>query len=216
MNCGILGDRRLSGGGIIGTTFDPANIGPNITLSNGSLTATSTATVWATVTCIVADMASTGKYYWEFSYDTVDVGLGAIQGGMSLSDQDVNSFLGDANGKSWAYYNIATGLFYAGAEVRDIGVDAHTDGDVVMFALDQDNDKLWVGVNGVWFTTETGLGVPSTGANPSLTGTESASFGASGPAVSLYDDTLSVTANFGSSPFAYSVPSGFTAGWPKA
>ena len=44
---------------------------------------------------------------------------------------------------------------------------ALTNGDIVMYAVDLDNRKMWVGKNGVWANAGSGGGVgnPSTGAN---------------------------------------------------
>jgi hypothetical protein len=76
--------------------------------------------------------------------------------------------------------------------------------DLVMFAMDLDNRKFYIGKNGTWFNS----GNPVAGTNEwpySATIVGSTFF----PAVNMFNDTADT--NFGQRPFSYTAPSGFKA-----
>jgi len=76
--------------------------------------------------------------------------------------------------------------------------------DVVMFAMDLDNRKFYIGKNGTWFNS----GNPVSGTNQwpySATIVGSTFF----PAVNMFNDTGDT--NFGQRSFTYTPPSGFVA-----
>jgi hypothetical protein len=84
----------VSSGGA--TTFDPAHIATGWTLTNGNLTASSATNAGRTNTS-----HSSGKFYWEFIWNTVGAGAAAVSGfgngsagttGYQIGQTDNNSY----------------------------------------------------------------------------------------------------------------------------
>ena len=175
------------------TTWNPADKHANIVLSNGDLTAaTSGSVTWINVRGTVGK--TTGKWYWEVTLQNHRNGslIGVTIAGTSLS---VN--LGtDAN----SYLYRAEGIKYCAGSSS--GIDTATVGDVISIALDLDAGKIWFAKNGVWLES----GDPANGTNPNCTGLSDTFYAVWG---ANYSSAPEVTANFGTSAFAYSVPSGF-------
>jgi len=184
------------------TTWNPADTGTNITLSNGDLTATksgaSTYTeAWSRVHA-VTPLQNNRKYYWE----TVGVSGGGGSGytiGFAKTSVTLNGYLGSiADTVGW---NNSPGQVWAnGGGV--IHTQSWSNGDILGFALDPATGNFWLSVNGVW----TNSGDPSTGANPfnaGFTGTDIV------PATVLFSNGNAHTINTGNTTFAYPVPTGF-------
>lgn len=140
---------------------------------------------------------SSGKWYYEFVYDTL--GSGSAIG----------------IGKSNASYTQAPGLDAAGygfnpntgnknnAGVSSAYGSACTTGDVIGVAWDLDNGKIWWSKNGVWPAS----GDPAAGTNPAFTGVAgefAPMFG-----ISNVGSGAGGSATFGQRPFAYTPPAGF-------
>jgi hypothetical protein len=191
-----LGKPNAGGGAPTYATFDPANKGSNIALSGGNLTATNSG-AWQSVR---ATKAVTGKAYWEMTVNTA--GSPSWMAGIETSAGTLSSYVGsDVYGYAW--YNSAV---YTDNGLVTSGLGAVASGAVLMFAYDAPNLQWWLGKNGTWLLS----GNPGNGTNPTTTGITSGTYF---PAVSVESSgSGSLTANFGATSFAYTVPSGFNAG----
>lgn len=144
---------------------------------------------------------SSGKHYWEVTI--TNAGSHPTQGvndilGIGLSTASLNSYPGgDADG--YGYYSHNGKKINNGSQVA-YG-DAYTTGDVISFALDMDNGKIWFGKNGTWQAS----GDPAAGTNEAYSGLSGTFYAMANP---YHTDSL-LTGNFGASDFAYSPPSGF-------
>lgn len=182
-------------------TFDSGNKGSGLALSNNDLTVTMTSGSWDTVYSTTG--LSSGKYYCEFTYDNdtdeVMIGIGG-------SGVNTGNYLG-SYATGYAYYD-QTGQNWNSNSGTPYG-NTFTTGDIIGMAVDFDNRYIYFSKNGVWQTSgDPTSGASGTGAARQFTaGTYKAGVsldGGSSPAV---------TANFGATPFTYSVPAGYTAGW---
>lgn len=183
-----------------GTYATWGDVGNNITLSNGNLTVTVSGANAATYARATVTKTS-GKWYWEYTIDQQTfVSTGIQLPAHSLSGEvggyaedygfhDVPWFSGPIEG---AKENNASASRYGGTP--------SVNGDVIGVALDLDSGTITYYRNGV------SLGVMYSG----LSGEKAIIAGAivSG---GTDPDTI-ITANFGQSAFAYSVPSGYNSG----
>lgn len=164
-------------------TWSPSDKGASITLSGGNLTATQT----ATNSLVRATLGkSTGKWYWEVTLNTAANEIGIANASASLTQ-----YCGQ-NTNSWGYYS-ADGRIYtnnAGGAANAIS----TTGDVIGCALDMDAGTFTIYRNGA---------VQANGVS-GLTGTIYPAWG------NVSAD--SCTANFGATPFKYTVPAGYNPG----
>ena len=192
--------------------------------TNGNVTVTSDSSsyTWNTGTFGV----SKGKWYWEIKVITETTGSQSILGISSTQSTGVTQELGD-NANDYGYYasdgnsrNNNTGTSYG---------NTYAVGDIINFALDLDNNKLYFGKNGTWQNS----GVPTSGATGtgaiSITAPSSTSLGFYFPAWCFYDSNNYAVwdLNFGGCPafaissgnadadgygnFEYAVPSGYYA-----
>jgi hypothetical protein len=145
------------------------------------------------------------------------------------TDDNPNS--GSPNAKMYGRQN--TYLYHASGFTASF-FPAVSSGDILMFAFDMDNGKLWMGQNGTWHNTNGSSGntsYSSTTLNPSypdVTGiTVSARVGYYTPSCQIYNDGFaefnfgegrfnltaisSAGSNGNGSSFEYDVPSGFYA-----
>lgn len=143
---------------------------------------------------------STGKWYFEYTYDTKQTVGGnqqtLITPSPSLSGSGATS---DSTTLYGLYSN--SNYQYGSTGQTDLGIAAVA-GNTQMVAYDSDTGKLWWGYNGTWFLS----GNPSAGTNPLATQTASiekyianVTYGTSG----------TTSYNFGQRPFAYTPPAGF-------
>jgi hypothetical protein len=165
-------------------TWDPAQIGGNITLSNGNKTVTEVGGSLHSARATVG--VSTGKYYWE-----INVGSGGdVFTGVGTSSATLNNYLGiDVNGHG--YYSV-TGNYFTNGAGGAYGA-TYTTGDVIGIALDMDAGEIEM------FKNNVSQGVMATG----LTGTMYPMVSASNSAI---------TANFGATSFTYYPPLYYQAG----
>jgi hypothetical protein len=191
-------------------TWNPADAASNILLSNGNLTAAQNSNTTGTVRA--TQSKSVGQYYWEatINHNGSNSLLGVVgfaDSGFSLTDLLTSS-------------EISAGAAYAGANAELQGSSASfaapntvptawAINSVMMLAVDFNIGGVWFGQNGTWL----GGGNPATGVAPQLTFTPGSfalfpAFSAGGPALSQ------ITANFGDSAFAETVPTGFV-GWSQ-
>lgn len=180
-------------------TLDVATKGSAVTLSGGNLTASSSVYLNANVYSTISQDA--GKHYFEVRFDSGSDLVVGFSRSRSLS-----SYVGNV-ANSWSWWSGAGGeysppageLYLAGAH-SPYGQGARA-GHVVGVAIDIDAGRVWFSRNGVWQG-----GDPVAGTGPAMTGI-------TGTLWAAFTVRSTSTVNFGAAPFAYSVPSGFNAGW---
>ena len=156
----------------------------------------------------------TGKHYWEItvtiSGSNSDAFFGVKERTASISE--FPSVVGSGGGP-WAVWRLQGDYEDSTAGPDKVGTAANIGGSLpvtLMFALDLDNGKFWCGVDGVWNSG----GDPAAGTDedfnnfPNLGTTEWAAFFAT----DNQNPEQESTANFGGTPFAYAVPTGFSSG----
>ncbi len=182
------------------TTWNPADKSADITLSNGNLTMTETATNDGARA--VAEKTS-GKHYFEVTNGNPPANRSADDGlGLAVIGQSLGSNFGGGSEESWAFFTAGDKSF--NNLITACADDWQQTGDVAMCAFNADTGECWFGTNGVWG----GSGNPATGANPAFTGITGTIY----PLGWLYSNTETFTANFGQNAWAYTPPSGFF-GW---
>jgi len=182
-------------------TWNPLNKSSNHNSTNGNLTASSSGGTSYGAICGTMGVSS-GKWYWEMTYtrngstNSPVIGFG---NDLFRYTNPPDGYLGsDLNAGG---INVINGNAAINATSTAYGSAIATN-DVVMFAMDLDNRKFYIGKNGTWFNS----GNPVAGTNQwpySATIVGSTFF----PAVNMFNDTGD--ANFGQRPFAYTVPTGF-------
>jgi hypothetical protein len=114
----------------------------DVVLSNGGLTVTSTyASGWQYAGSTLA--VSSGKYYWEAKATVVSASDKTFIGVGQFETAEVN-FVGVLN------LGLSNGLTGHGAGV---GGYSYVQGDIIMCAMDLDNNKVYWGKNGTYFGT---------------------------------------------------------------
>lgn len=188
-----------SGGGGAALTFNPSDKNADITLTNGNLTVTDSGSNGRKMVRATRFINS-GKPYFE-----VTVGSKGGQNvciGWANSGHDLGSHVGfDADDRAYGF--ISNGRCY-NFNSYGSGYTVYTGSDVIMVALDFTAGKIWWGVNGTWENS----GDPANGTNPQFATVVAELMT---PAVSTYENGQNLTANFGASSFAHTVPTGFTA-----
>ncbi len=187
------------------TTWDgTTNIGPNITLSNGNLTALLGTSGVNGVLSLGNHL--TGLYYAEFHLDTL--GAAAVFIGIANTAETLNAQpgVGGANGIGW---NINTGqVWFNGANPTNTPVAAGATGNTISIATDLTNKKIWFRVGaGNWNNNASGDLTNSSGGF----GADFGSIGA-GPYYVKYapqNASDQITANFGGSAYLQSEPAGY-------
>lgn len=190
---------------ILPATFDPNAKGTRVTLSNGNLTLThsSSGSDDSTYSQLTRSSPLGNKYYVEMTVVTYagggnDLGIGIDSVNTSTGTYFYSTATGYAyyfNGQKW---NNNAGAAYG---------NSFTTGDVIGIAIDMDNRYIYFSKNGTWQNS----GDPTSGA----TGTGKAyTFTAGTYYIAVNTAGASVvTANFGASAFAYSIPSGYIGTW---
>ncbi len=170
-------------------TFDPANKGTDITLSNGNLTATDSALGDITTEWVNSTIGkSSGKWYWEITAITIGDLIVGIKSGTS---QYYPGFSND----SYGYYSL-DGKSYKNNVGAAYGA-TYIAGDVIGVALDMDGGTIKFYKNNSLQGT----------AYSAISGTNYAAVGSAGSGV-----LFSATANFGATALTYTPPSGYNAG----
>ena len=182
-------------------TWNPLNKSTNHNSTNGNLTASSSGGTSYGAICATMGVTS-GKWYWEMTYTRNGSTNSPVIGfGNDLFKYTTppDGYLGsDLNAGG---INVFNGNAAINATSTSYGSAIATN-DVVMFAMDLDNRKFYIGKNGTWFNS----GNPVAGTNQwpySATIVGSTFF----PAVNMFNDTGDT--NFGQRPFTYTPPSGF-------
>lgn len=193
---------------------DPANKSAGMTLSNGNLTFTSSA-VAGTYGAFNTAPKSSGKRYFEMTLQQFETtGLTYTGVGLASSIMSLNGSLGAANHNSIAYDTHSWNITYGGSNQGTIGQPVAND--VICFAVDLSNKLCWVRRNAGNWNNNAGAN-PATGAGGidiselvlQLNGKNVAVY----PFVQMSVGSAAdiVVANYGSSAFAQTVPSGFSA-----
>jgi len=179
-------------------TMNPLTKGSYTTLSNGNLKLTNNSTnngnCWSTIY-----FPDSGKYYWEAKMTTVQPANGFPILGVIF---DSTKSQGDMNGGDGGYFSASNDVYIQYSTTinspdGNITITTPSSGDIIMFALDMDNGKMYIGNNGTWYNS----GDPTSGATG--TGNVYSFTSPNNPpvfAVSSYD--ISVTeVNFGNGYF---------------
>ena len=168
--------------------------------TNGNLTATS-----SSYGAMCATMgASSGKWYWEMFYSNRTSSVSPVIGfGNDLFNyaNPPSGYLGSDSNAGGLQVNNGSAAFNGGSTSYGSAISTN---DLVMFAMDLDNRKFYIGKNGTWFNS--GNPVTQTNAWPYSANILGSTFF---PAVNMYTDTGDT--NFGQRPFAYTPPTGFVA-----
>ena len=145
-------------------TLNPLSFNTGFSLSNGNNYFNGGSVTSWNQGCAATMGASSGKYYWEVKWKN---GTSVSIIGVLPIDQ---SYYTNGGSGSTSVYNFSNGwqLSTSGAGdkynyVASTGAGfqrAHDD--IIMFAMDMDNKKMWSGANGTWYSS----GNPATGANP--------------------------------------------------
>lgn len=213
-------------------TWDPGDaiVQNRGVFSNGNLTfagRSGQSPVYSNTTPVLAmategKQASSGLWYFEVHIDNATfnnvggVGLAPCTGLYQGLGFGVNNGVGGSNPSGFGYFPSNGTIFAEGTGYASLG-STYGQGDVISIAVDTTNKKCWCRKNnGNWCGTSGPNGV----ANP-VTNVQGFDISASlnvgriYPAVQLVDTTAQVTANFGATSFAESVPSGY-GGWTLA
>ena len=122
---------------------------------------------------------SSGKWYWEVKLNSGQSNYPRI-GVYKASNTDNHihtTYLGNASGgtgKWWGSGGSGSGNnVIADGNSSTTAFYSYNNGDILMFAMDNDNGKLWFGKNGVWYTndnssTTTGTAIGNGTATPAF------------------------------------------------
>jgi hypothetical protein len=192
---GIHASASQAAPAVIYATLNPNDKGTTVALSNGNLTDVSS--VGSGVRGTLGK--SSGKWYYEMTIQALAGGQAPLAGVAGGSNTLQMGWYGTTD---YLYWPSSSGELISGYGNRVIyGANAAA-GDVVGVAVDLDNRQMTFYQNGV------SLGVGYSSATLPA--------GTYSPFVSdPYNGSSSttLTVNFGQSPFKYSVPTGFNAGW---
>jgi hypothetical protein len=192
-------------------TWNPLdNYWSNGTLSNGNLTFLSDTTNLTYITSTIG--VNSGKWYWEVEFDAKSGGsdspiIGITSTQSTAGNQRVGNFPND-----WGYSGYSPSAYVNNNTETSYG-SSYTTNDIIGVALDLDNNKLYFSKNGTWQNS----GDPTSGATGtgalSITDPSSTPLGFYFPAICYNNvsNTGTFNANFGSSAFSYTVPSGYYA-----
>jgi hypothetical protein len=191
--------------------FDPATA-TAVVLSGGNLivTGAGTTSVDQGAKLVSASGKTSGKYYFEQTI--LALTLSPNRGtGIGTTASTYTNMGNSATSGVNMYPN--TGGIFAGGVNTAISIGARAAGDVIGYAVDLDNRRIWIRPNpgAIWNNNAANDPVTNVGGItiPAGTMVPFCTFGgASGVAGSSFK------ANFGASAFAGTVPAGFTAGWP--
>lgn len=176
--------------------WDPLKKSASVTLSSANMVASS-ASYWHNALSVTG--VASGKRYGEVTITTLTGGAQAVVA-LATSAASLTAQLGATDNYAWAYREPGWFSYNSGAGF-DSGYSVFVQGDKIGVAYDAGTGKMWFAVNNVWQT-----GNPSSGTSPIRTITAGTTlYLAGGPGVGA------LTINDGSSAFAYSAPSGFSA-----
>lgn len=166
--------RAGGGGGVTYTALNPADKSPYITLSEGDLKATGSGSSNGIVRSVAA---LAGKRYFEAVFLIGSAQNASIAAGVAKSTASLTASLGYSASDGWAMWGIGPGARHGGVTAASASV---ANNDVVGFAVDATNGKMWIRKNGIWLAS----GDPGTGANPLWTDLAGTLFAAACPWIS--------------------------------
>jgi hypothetical protein len=142
-----------------------------------------------------------GKYYWEVEADLINTG-----GNIGIHDITLpfgNPALASPNHTNHIRVN-ANGNVAKDTTTVDTSNTAISNGDIVMFAVDFDEELLWIGVNGTWYNS----GDPAAGTGYVATLHSNVRYG-----INTYSSSGDLTSilNTGQRAFTHTAPTGFNA-----
>ena len=189
--------------------------------SEGNLKVARTSGSWTATFSTIA--ASSGKFYAEVKWvqgGEFTTGFGNAQS--YASDQDLNDLVSDPGGGGYLSVIYKNGVLYENGSNTGTGYSTYSSGDIIMLAMDLDNYKLYLGVNGTWgnsanpATNSNGVAIPSAyqgdffhfAVNVHSSGTTTASGNFGSPEFSISSGNADGN---GYGNFEYAVPSGYYA-----
>jgi hypothetical protein len=181
--------------------LNPADKGSAITLTNGGLNFSITATQ-----CMVRSTVgmSTGKWYWEYTIGTSGAFTPGIDDGTANRETD---YVGES-AKSYGMFG-GNGNKYNNNNALSYGV-SYTDGDTISVAFNADTGTIWFAKNGTWMNSATTQeiinGTTTNSAYTGITPTNKHWYVAVGGGQA---GSCSGVVNFGQRPFAYTAPTGY-------
>ena len=179
--------------------INPLSIGSSVTIANGNLTFTNSASDHR---MIIGSMAvSSGKWYAEFAATSLGGTYPQI-GIVDITQWSADSQTG-AKSRGWGY--LADGRIFNNNSAIDTGEDTYTTGDVIGVAIDLTNNKVYFSKNGAFINSAD----PGAGTNGySITAGYDYAF-----SMSSYDAGTDpvYNLNFGQRPFFSTPPTGFVA-----
>ena len=187
--------------------------------SEGNLKVARTSGSWTATFSTIA--ASSGKFYAEVKWvqgGEFTTGFGNAQS--YASDQDLNDLVSDPGGGGYLSVIYKNGVLYENGSNTGTGYSTYGSGDIIMLAMDLDNYKLYLGVNGTWgnsanpATNSNGVAIPSAyqgdffhfAVNVHSSGTTTASGNFGSPEFSISSGNADGN---GYGNFEYAVPSGY-------
>lgn len=196
------------------TTLNPADKDTHITLSGGNLTATGTAG-W-TGFARALDAKSTGKFYWETTFNAtqsqsgVGVAIGSLVATTTFSGTVAPGHCGLVQSFGAVWVNGATSITLGGTPASTLSFGTITSGTIICVAIDIGAKLIWwrLGAGGNWNNNASRDPAAGTG------GVSIPNVGTTYP-TSCFGGADTLISNFGASAFTGAVPSGFTAGWPN-
>jgi hypothetical protein len=196
------------GGGGVGATWNPLDKTTGISLSSADFTAAASGSTFEMVRCTLNDLNTSvgGKFYWEMLVDTLD-DVSDIFVGIRRTSDAIASASSPLAG-THAYWRGNGSYFTGGGWSSGSSPASIAASDVLMFALDVDNGRLFVGKNGTWNNS----GDPAAGTNASFTNMPTGQDSAPFFSTDNVNGNVQVTLITDPSLLNYSAPSGFTAG----
>lgn len=197
--------------GIPTTAWNPSDNDSQTTLSNGNLTRTGTVGSFAFTTTRAVASATTGKKYSEHTVTAANgfasfMGLGLSVAGMALTTS-VSAGGGASKHIGWA----GDGNVYtsAGGGAAVATIQAYAQGDTVCMAVDFGNSRIWFRTNGGnW--NNSALADPATNVGGINFASETGAALFPTETFLVFSGVAQVaTANFGTTAYTQSVPSGF-------
>ena len=187
--------------------------------SEGNLKLTMSQNAWRTTFSTIA--SNSGKWYAEVKWVTGTEFTAGFGNAQSYSvDQDLNDLVANPGGDGFVSIIYKNGVLYENGSSSGSGYSTYSSGNIIMLAMDLDNYKLYLGVNGTWgnsanpATNTNGVAIPSANQGDffhfavSTYGTTQASANFGSPPYSITSGNSDAN-NYGN--FEYAVPSGYYA-----
>ena len=178
------------------------------TFNDGALKVSGPSTGWRTQGATM--WANKGKWYFEAEVTGYAVEDQVVLG-WCMANHAMNTYPGGDNfgwGVNWNSSNTNINLQYGASATPMTTTGNLSTTDVIMCAIDIDNELIWFGVNGTWFDMDgAGTGVPSTGTNGHTISGASDLPGR--PCGGTYTASDILTFRFNADDLSYTPPTGF-------